>query len=289
MEGVFKMEKIKTLNLNESLLECSDDMNLPYSTSDETIKELIESQKENKYYSGLCTRCDIEGNLTIDINGVKCIMPADQVSLPLNKEEVIHRGVAQKKVGTHLKAKVLKVEDKTIYLTRLELIEKIRGFYNENLSIGMGVTGKITNIDEKKGVFVDIGGDYVGIIPRNLLENLYVTDLSYHVSVGETVEVLVAELMKNDEGNIVHLVLDRKSLLPKFQKLANNYKKNDIVLGQIKSIQPTGIYCSLDKHLDIICDFDSKHYKNNERVQIRINSVTYEKQRIKGTIISTIQ
>lgn len=283
------MKSFKTLNLSKSLLECSDDMNLSYTSSDETIKELIESQKENKYYSGLCTRCDNEGNLTIEINGVKCIMPANQVSLPLNKEEVVHRGVAQKKVGTAVKAKVLKMEDNTIYLTRLELVDKIRKFYNENLAVGMGVTGKITNIDETKGVFVDIGGDYVGIIPRNLLENLYVTDLSYHVSVGETVEVLVSEIMKNDEGNIVHLVLDRKSLLPKFQDLAKQYRRNDIILGQIKSIQKTGIYCSIDKHLDIICDFDSKRYKNNEKVQIRINSVKLDKQRITGTIISTIQ
>lgn len=282
------MEKIKTLNLNEALSEYNSDISL-YSENNTTKEELIENQKNNCYYSGLCTKCDSEGNLTIIIDGVDCIMPTDQISLPLNKDSIIHKGIAQKKVGSIIKARVLKVENDTIYLTRLDLVREIRKFFNENLKVNMCVQGHITNIDETKGVFVDIGGDYVGIIPRNLLENLYVTDMSYHVSIGESVTVMVSELIKNDEGNIVHLVLDRKSLLPKFQSLAKQYHRNDIVLGKIKSIQNTGIYCSIDRHLDIICDFDSKRHKNNEMVQIRINSIKYDKQRISGTIISTIK
>lgn len=282
------MEKFKTLNLNESLSEYSNDMHL-FADNNTTIEELIDSVKNNTYYSGLCTRCDSDGNLTININGVECIMTADQISLPLNKHDVIHKGIAQKKVGSVVKARVLKIEDGIVYLTRLDLVREIRKFFNENLKENICIKGHITNIDETKGVFVDIGGDYVGIIPRNLLENLYVTDLSYHVSVGEEVTVIVSEILKNDEGNIVHLVLDRKSLLPKFQNLVKKYHRNDIVLGKIKSIQNAGIYCSIDKHLDIICDFDSKRHHKNEMVQIRINSIKYDKQRISGTIISTIK
>lgn len=282
---------IKTLNLNELLLECDNDLNNldSYDNNTDITNELIKSIGTNQYFSGLCTKCDSDGNLTIDVNGVQCIIPANEVSSPLHSEDKIHKGVGQNKVGSYIKAKVLKYENNTIYLTRKDFVEKIREVYNQNLKVGMSVKGKITNIDENKGVFVNIGGDYIGIIPRNLLENLYVTNLGFHVSIDETVEAIVTELIKNDEGNIIHLVLDRKSLLPSFQKLAKQYKRGDIVIGTVKSIQKTGVYCSIDKHLDVICDFNSHMYKSNQKVRVRINAIKFDKRIINGSIISQIK
>ncbi|MBQ3420917.1 MAG: S1 RNA-binding domain-containing protein [Romboutsia sp.] len=283
--------ELKTLNLNESLLECDNDLDIlnSYNNENDIKNELIKCIGTNQYFSGLCTRCDSNGNLTVEVNGVECIIEAQEISSPLSSEEKIHKGVGQNKVGSYIKAKVLKYENDTVYLTRREFVEKIREVYNQNLTVGMSVKGRVTNIDENKGVFVNIGGDYVGIIPRNLLENLYVTKLGFHVSIDETVEAVVTELLKNDEGNIVHLVLDRKSLLPSFQKLVKKYNRGDVVIGTVKSIQKTGIYCAIDKHLDIICDFNSQTYKPNDKVRVRINTIKYDKRIINGAILSQIK
>lgn len=286
------MEKKPVINLDERLLEADNDYGKIYDNLADAIQELKDGYKKNKYFSGLCVKCDSDGNLCVNINGVNCFMERNEVSVA-NEEELIHKGLCQKKVGSYIKAKILRIEnenteDEKIFLSRRELVKSIRNLYDNKLTVGTIVTGKITNIDEKKGVFVDIGGDYIGVIPRSYLENLFVTNLSDHVSIGEKVEAIVFELKKNPIGNIVHIALDRKSLLPKFNKLAKNYRKGDVVLAKVKSIQVNGIYCSLDKHLDIICDFDSNRYRTDQNVQVRINSVKYDKQRITGTIISKI-
>lgn len=286
-------ENLNEMSLYEQLIESDNNYNNAYDSLDDVEQELKDSIKTNKYFSGLCKKCDSDGNLYIDINGVTCIMERNEVSIAdiSSEEQLVHKGLCQKKVGTYIKAKVLRIENKedlTIYLTRKDLVQKVRDYYDTNLTQGTVVEGRVTNIDEKKGVFVDIGGDYTGIIPRNYLENLFVTNLSDHVSIGEKVKAVVIELEKNPTGNIVHLILDRKSLLPKFNKLAKNYAKGDVVLAKIKSIQENGIYCSLDKHLDMICDFDSNRYKSGQEVRVRINSVKYDKQRISGIILSKI-
>ena len=281
------------INLDEKLFEADTYYGKVFENLDDAVQELKDGIKKNTYFTGLCTKCDADGNLTVDINGVTCIMERNEVSVPHDEEGDVHKGLCQKKVGSYIKAKVVRIENENeenqeIYLSRRGLIKEVRDYYEKNLNVGVTVSGKIMNIDEKKGVFVDIGGDIIGIIPRNLLENLFVTNLTDHVSIGEKVQSIVFELKKNNDGNIVHLVLDRKSLLPKFSKLATNYKRGEVVLAKIKSIQKNGIYCSLDKHLDIICDFDNQIYRTNQNVRVRINSVKYDKQRITGTILEKI-
>ncbi|HBJ1652519.1 S1 RNA-binding domain-containing protein [Clostridium botulinum] len=291
------MGERQVIELDDKLLESDIDYGKMYDSLDEAEKELKDNIKQNKYYSGLCKKCDPEGNLYVDINGVICVLERNEVSIPTYSKQYestqVHKGLCQSKVGTYIKAKVLRVDNEgedieTIYITRKDFVKSIQNLYDTRLTEGSIVTGKVTNIDEQKGVFVDIGGDYTGIIPRNYLENLFVTNLYDHVSLGEKVKVIVLELKKNSNGQITHLVLDRKSLLPKFNKLAKHYKKGDIVLAKIKSIQEAGIYCSLDKHLDIICDFDNNRYKSGQEVRVRINSVKYDKQRISGIIVSKI-
>ena len=281
------------IDLDEKLMETDTDYGKAYENYDDAVQELKDSIKHNKYFSGLCKKCDADGNLYVDINGVTCILERDEVSITTEEEEHVHKGLCQNKVGTYIKAKVLRIEpegedEEKIFITRKELVKTIRGLYDDKLEVGTVVTGKVINIDEQKGVFIDIGGDYTGLIPRNYLENLFVTNLTDHVSINEKVQVVVFELKRNDNRNLVHIVLDRKALLPKFNKLARDYHRGDTVLAKVKSIQSTGVYCSLDRHLDIICDFDANKYKPGQNVKVRINSVKYDKQRISGTILEKI-
>ena len=168
------------INLDEQLIENGNDYGIAYDNLADAALELKNSIKNTKIFTGLCTKCDPNGNLYVDINGVSCIMERNEVSVPNDESEQVHKGVCQKKVGSFIKARVLRVENEnkeneTIYLSRKDIVKYIRNIYNTKLEVGKVIKGKVTNIDEKKGVFVDIGGDYVGIIPRNYLENLFVT------------------------------------------------------------------------------------------------------------------
>ncbi|WP_321835632.1 S1 RNA-binding domain-containing protein [Clostridium butyricum] len=282
----------KTIKLDDKLLEIDTDYNLLSGTDNEIIDSLKKAIDTNTYFTGLCTRCDSDGNLHIDINGIECIIERDEVSIITNGENHVHKGLCQGKVGQYLKAKVINIDDSNgdmkINLSRKDFVSQIRNLYENQLTVGTVITGKVTNIDETKGVFVDIGGDYTGIIPRSNLENLYVVNLTDHVRIGEKLEVVVLELRKDESGQIIHLSLDRKSLLPDFKELTKCYNRGDVVLAKVKSIQKTGIYCSLNKHLDIICDFTSSRYRTGQQLRVRIDNISNRTRKIVGIIESEL-
>lgn len=282
----------KKLSLDDKLLEIDTDYNVYTGTDKEIIQHLKSSIGMNEYYTGFCTRCDNDGNLYLDVNGIECIMERNEVSITYD-DALVHKGLCQDKVGKFIKCKVIEVNDTNpddvkVYLSRKDFVAQIRKLYDKELELGCIVTGQVTNINESAGVFVNIGGDYTGIIPRSNLENLFVSNLSDHVNINDKVEAVVIEIEKNKNGEIITLTLDRRSLLPDFSQLTKSYNVGDVVIAKVKSIEKNGIYCSLNPHLDIICDFNFKRYRKGQAVKVRINKINTKRRKIVGIIQSEI-
>lgn len=280
-------EALKIIQLDDNLIE-DNSLGQFYLNPEIAKQELWEGLKSGKHFSGLVLSCDAAGNLKVDINGITCIMERNEVSIADDEEGLVHKALCQRKVGSTIKARVLKIEDDKIYVSRKLLIKGVRQIYNNTITIGRIVKGKVINIDENVGVFVDIGGDYVGIIPKAYLENLFVTRLSDHVSINETVEAVVIDVQKNGSGDIAHLSLDRKSILPDFNSLAAEYNRGDVYVVKVKSVHQNGIYASLDKHLDIILDFDRNRYNQGDSLRVKITSIRQDKKRIAGVILGKL-
>ncbi|WP_315069206.1 S1 RNA-binding domain-containing protein [uncultured Clostridium sp.] len=281
------MELIK---LDAGLSEQVPVAELLLDSRSEAIRKLRDGLRTGALFEAFCTKCDREGNLTVVINGIECTMDRNEVSIPSNGSTAVHKGLCQKKVGFYIKAKVISIKGEErggkleVKVSRKHYVQALREYYIEKLQVGSLIEGKVTNIDESQGVFVDIGGDIVGIIPKEYLENLYVVNMTDHISIGESVDAIVLDVEKKD-NDIVHLSLDRKSTLPDFNKLSKNYHPGDVVLAKIKSITITGIYCALDKHLDILADFNNNgSYKAGQTVRVRIRKIRADKKRITGVI-----
>lgn len=265
---------------------------LEIATSDNTegsCEKLAAAIGKDDILDGLCTKCSAEGNLTIEFGDTKCIMERNEVTPILQKDGLVHKATCQNKVGKTLKFRVLRFEDGVFYVSRKSVIEEVRKEYNKHLKLGQIVTGVITNIDEKVGCFVDIGGDYIAMIPKRLLEYVFVNNITDHVSVGDVIQAAVEEIDK-ENNEISSITLNRIAALPPYEELAKEFEPGDIVIGTVNQITTKSIFAQLTKHLNIMCKLSPKvRVQEKQKVRIKIKRIgTQEDKRLVGEIISVL-
>lgn len=250
-------------------------------------KELLAAKNTNKSFEGLCIKCNSNGDLTVDYNGIHCIMLREDISIRNEDAEVVHRGLCNRKVGTLVSFIVKDEKDGDIYISRKELVAEYRKECNKKMVEGSIVRGRVVKIDEERGCFTEIGGDLIGIIPIKNIENLFVTAISDHIEEGEVIRAVVTDITRDSEGNIKTFGLNRKALLPTFEQLTKDLKQGDVILGTVKASNGTGVYCSINKHLDVLCDYPKTVVvKPEDRVKIKIGKLRSDKNRITGTIVA---
>lgn len=246
--------------------------------------DLENSIGKNTVFTGFCKRAYRDGSLEIDCNGVPCRLDIEDFTVT---DATVRRHWAQTKVGTYVSFRVKSATEDIVNVERKSIVSDIRDKFKK-LQVGHNVNGIITKIDESKGVFVCIGGDTYGMIPKPFLESIFIKNLSDHVSVGDKVYVRVAEIQRTDE-EISYLILNRKILLPTFDELVKDIELYEIHIAKVKAVTDKGIHCSLTPHLDIYCEFaPGLKVKSGDMVQVKISRIRTEKQRINGDIIGVL-
>lgn len=270
--------------INNELLEFNKKANYEDISTNQFRIDLENSINKNTVFSGFCKRAYRDGSLEIDCNGVPCRLDIEDFTVT---DATVRRHWAQTKVGTYVSFRVKSVTDTVINVERKSIIKDIRDQL-KSLQVGHNIHGIVTRIDENKGVFVCIGGDTYGMIPKPYLESIFIKNLSDHVSVGDKVYVKVAELQRNGD-EITHLILNRKVLLPTFDELVSDIELYEIHIAKVKAVTDKGIHCSLTPHLDIYCEFAlGIRVKSGDMVQVKITRIRTEKQRINGDIIGVL-
>lgn len=251
----------------------------------ESKEILLNSVGTNIVFKGFCKKAFADGSLLIDFNGVDCHLNIDDFTLI---EASIKRHIAQTKVGKDISFRFKSQDGDIINIERKSVIADERKKY-DNLQVGHNIEAIVTAIDESKGVFVDIGGDIEGIIPKSMLERVFVRQISDHISIGEKVQVKVIDLERDNNGTITHLALNRKILLPSFEELVKDIQPFEVVIAKVKTVNPNGIHCSLNSHLDIFCGFvPGLRVNKDDRVSVRVKQIRMDRERINGDILGKL-
>lgn len=273
-----------------NILNNSQYLEIDYSDNTvDSYEKLAAAIGNNDIFDGLCTKCSSEGDLTIEFGDTRCIMERAEVTPIIQPDGLVHKATCQNKVGKTLKFRVLKAEDGKFYISRKSVVQEIRKEYNKRLKIGQVVTGVITNIDENIGCFVDIGGDYIAMLPKRLLEHVFVNRITDHVSVGDVIQTVVQGIDKND-GEISSITLSRIETLPPYEELIKEFETGDIVIGTINQITNKSIFAQLTKHLNIMCKLSPKvRVTPGQRVRIKVKRIgNAVDKRLVGEIISVL-
>lgn len=243
------------------------------------------ASRNNEVLTGYCKKCNGNGDLTIDYKGIDCFLEINDYT---TSTATIVRHLAQNKVGKEISFRVKKIDGDQVFIERKSVIAEVRKLYS-NLQVGHNITGIVTGMDSQRGGFVDIGGDITGIIPKSLIEHIFVFDVADHLYIGEKVSVKVVEIERDADGEITHLALNRKILLPTFSELTKDIKQYDVMMAKVKTVGTTGIHCSLNAHLDIFCSFVPElRVSSGDMVRVLVKQVREDRQRINGKILGKV-
>lgn len=259
-------------------------------TKHKTMKYLSEIAGKETTIKGHAVKCRKNGDLIVEFDGVNCVLERDNYTTILEQDGHVHKSKCQQKVGSDVIARVVKVEDGQVYIERKSIIKELREKYVKELKKGMCITGVVTAIDERIGVFVDIGADYSALIPKRYVEHVFVSSLSDYVKIGQKVNGVIVDITyNNDNTEIKDIVLNRTITLPTYEELASEYESGDIVIATITEINPPNIYSQLTEHLVVksFVEPDMKDLKVGQKIKVKIK-VDIKRKLITGTIIGII-
>lgn len=244
---------------------------------------------KNKYFKGICERCKPNGDLIVNYNGVECIIKRAEVSNEISPETgQVHKRICQDLVGSAVAFMVLHYQNDTFYCSRKRVLAKNRKKINDTLEVNDRITGIISAIDDNIGCFVNIGGDYKAVLPKSKLEYCFVSNIINHVHIGEIVECIVSDIVRDVNNNITEIVLNRKAALPPYEELISKYKPLETIVGIVQEKKMDRVYVQLDKHLTAICSFPKNVlFAEGDRVRLQLKRLYPNPQKkIQGNILS---
>lgn len=250
----------------------------------------LEESFKNKDIFNIKTKEVVRGGLIGYINGIRCFIPASQVSINYvedlnlyNNKELTVKLIEFDKYKEKVVASAKEVQ--------MEKREKQKKELLNSLQKGEKRTGKVVKL-AKFGAFVDLGG-IQGLIHLSDLSWKRVTNASEVVSVGDTVEVYILDFDKDKERISLGLK-DIKS--DPWNEVSNKLKAGDIVQGTVVKFMDFGAFVEvLDGveglvHISEISDDrilkPSDVLKIGDKVKVKILEINNEDKRISLSIKS---
>ncbi|MDH3450930.1 MAG: 30S ribosomal protein S1 [Gammaproteobacteria bacterium] len=245
---------------------------------------LLESLQEGQEISGIVKNLTDYGAF-LDLGGIDGLLHITDMAWKRVKHpsEVVE-------VGQEVKVKVLKFdrERNRVSLGLKQLGEDPWVDIARRYPEGSRMFGKVTNIADY-GCFVEIEEGVEGLVHVSEMDwtNRNVNP-SKVVQLGDEVEVMILDI--DEERRRISLGIKQCQPNP-WEEFSINFKKNDKVLGTIKSITDFGIFIGLDGGIDGLIHLSDlswnetgenavKGYKRGQELEAVVLSVDPERERI---------
>jgi small subunit ribosomal protein S1 len=245
---------------------------------------LLESLQEGQEITGIVKNLTDYGAF-LDIGGIDGLLHITDMAWKRVKHpsEVVE-------VGQEVKIKVLKFdrERNRVSLGLKQLGEDPWVDIARRYPEGSRMFGKVTNIADY-GCFVEIEEGVEGLVHVSEMDwtNRNVNP-SKVVQLGDEVEVMILDI--DEERRRISLGIKQCQANP-WEEFSVNFKKNDKVLGTIKSITDFGIFIGLDGGIDGLIHLSDlswnetgenavKGYKRGQELEAVVLSVDPERERI---------
>lgn len=239
------------------------------------IQSFEAALKTGEILSGQVNLFDPEKGLILHMKENVVLIPMDEVEF--FKEKPNYRFL----VGTKVYFVVTEIQNNVIIASRKKAQEILKPIIIEKLNNGETLKGRISNL-KKYGAFVDIKG------VSGLLKNYDFTDdpnlIKDIKKVGDIVDVTLKRI--SDDGDI-HFFVPEKYTSPCAMKF-EDFKKEQVVLGVITAMKPTGCFVRIGTRLDALCPPPEFEVSEDDKVQVYINRIQEEEKKIAGKIITRI-
>jgi ribosomal protein S1 len=243
----------------------------------------IQEHKENirkdwlenkKLLTGFAFRLDKQDHIHVALEHgyVGIISPdnaiADNVSFQERKRKLITL------IGLPIKAYVEGDDEGTIILNRKRYIKETREKIVNQLQIGDEILGYVRAV-KPYGVFVDIGGDLVGLLHQSKIKHNLPTTFTH---VGDLLKVKVISF----EQQNLKLEFSLEDIEDPWIKYGSKIKQNEYLMGtvlnHIDGIQFIELYPGVEAILNVT---DNNYITEGNKVRVRIVKSDYKNKRIR--------
>lgn len=275
--------KGKTISMNYYLPEgslISSAENREYCS---TIIGLEKAMQNGKILEGLAVLCDADMNVTVDLYGIKGIIPKKEMLYSENEQKDI---AIITKIGKPICFKVLGFEldengQKYALLSRRCAQLECMNNFILTLTAGDIIDAKITHM-ERFGAFVDIG---CGIVSLLSIDSISVSRIS-HPKDRFTVGMNIKTVVKSIDYDTGRVYVSQKELLGTWLENAAEFEIGQTVAGVIRSIEDYGVFIELAPNLTGLAEARDDLCVG-QSAAVYIKNIIPERMKLKLVIIDT--
>lgn len=245
-----------------------------------SLAGLERAMAEGKILEGMAVACDRELNITVDLYGIKGIIPKAEA---LYSEDGFKDIAVITRVGKAVAFKVIGIERdgegvKAILSRRAAQIECMQS-YVSSLSAGDIIDAKITHL-EQFGAFVDIGCGIVSLLCIDCISVSRISHPKNRFCVGMPIKAVV----KSIDYETGRLYVTHKELLGTWQENAEKFHIGQTVSGIVRSVEDYGVFIELAPNLAGLGEL-SEGINVGDTVAVYIKNIIPERMKIKLVII----
>ncbi len=245
------------------------------------LAALEEIMKKEIIAEAICTMCDSNHNLIVDLGFAKGFIPKNEGAIGI--EEGITRDIALiSRVNKPVSFIVTDIKPENndkykIVLSRKKAQKKCITDYISKLVAGDVINAKITHL-EAFGAFVDIGCGIPSLIPIDLISVSRISHPSDRFEIGQNIKAIVKSTSDNK------ITLTHKELLGTWQENADLYSIGETVTGIVRSVENYGIFVELTPNLAGLAEVRDGVEPGN-MVSVYIKAIIPDKMKVKLIIV----
>lgn len=217
--------------------------NRGYVTS---VQGLERAMAEGKILEAMAVMCDGELNITVDLCGIKGIIPREEILYSEGETKDI---AVITRVGKPVCFKVMGIQTgkdgkATVFLSRRAAQMECMHSYVMSLIAGDIIDARVTHL-EQFGAFVDIG---CGIVSLLSIDCISVSRIS-HPKDRFTVGMQIKTVVKSIDYETGRVYVSHKELLGTWEQNAAAFNVGQTVAGVVRSVEEYGVFVELAPNL----------------------------------------
>ncbi len=250
------------------------------------LSMLLRAREENTILESRVIMCDSERNMTVDLGGIKGIIPHDEGAIGIKEGKT--RDIALiSRVGRTVCFTVTDVlTDKNgmayALLSRKNAQELCYENMIKHLTAGDIISAKVTHL-ESFGAFCDIGCGNIALLPIDLISVSRISHPEDRFFVGQSIKAIVSKIDENGR-----ITLSHKELLGTWEENIASFNVGQTVSGIIRSIEEYGVFVELAPNLAGLAELKS-NIKVGQSASVYIKNIIPEKMKVKLVIIDVFE
>ena len=250
------------------------------------VSALVKAREDKKILEAPVIMCDSEHNMTVDLGGIRGIIPRDEGAIGI-KEGVTKDIALISRVGKTVcftVSDVLTKEDGRFYavLSRKNAQQACLEQYISKLTVGDIINAKVTHL-ENFGAFCDIGCGNIALLPIDRISVSRITHPSDRFFVGQNIRAIISRIEENGR-----ITLSHKELLGTWEENVALFSVGETVTGIIRSIEDYGVFVELAPNLAGLAE-PREGISVGQYTGVYIKNIIPEKMKVKLIIIDTFE